>query len=242
MKRILSIIFVCLLCCTCAIADTVVIDLDNTSIEELQAVRALIDRRIAEMSDIADEPDASYILSGTGTDIRNIDVTLAPLSRVVFTCADGDAKYTITVNGEDQKWLSAAGYFESATAISRIMVQAQDPWTIDVSPIGFIDTPFISGSGNYVSDRFTISSPSIIRVTFDYTAGGGNYWNESCSLVLYTIDSKGAVHTDYLISSEQVYEGKTITVDAIVDVDDDIQHCFWGVKCNSKIKWSISAK
>lgn len=217
-------------------------DLDNASIEDLQAARTLIDKRIAELTQLVYQIDDSYVISGAGTEIREVNVSLVPLSRFVFSCADGDAEYTITVNGEDQKWISEAGYFETEALISRLMVQAQAPWTIDVSPIGNIDTPYISGTGNYVSDCFTIDSPSIVSVIFDYTAGGGNYWNEPCSLLLYMIDVNGNVHTDYLISNEDVYEGKTITVDAIIDVDEDITRCFWGIKCNGRIKWSLSSK
>lgn len=242
MKRFLSLFVLCLLLCSIAIADTVTVELDTASIEELMEARSLIDRRIAELSQDVTPESNPFILRGSGTEILQVNMTLEPLSRFVFICADDDAEYTITLNGEDKKWLSEAEYFETKSEISRVMVQSQEPWTIDVSPIGHIDTPFISGNGNYVSDRFVIDSPSIVSVTFDYTAGGGNYWNERCSLVLYKIDSNGSVHADYLVSSEEVYEGKTITVDAMVDIDDNTQHCFWGINCNSKIKWAISDK
>ena len=242
MKRFLFVFVLCLLFCSFAIADTVIVDLDTASVEELRDARSLIDKRIAELSQSESTESNAFILSGTGTEIREVNMTLEPLSRFVFTCADDNAEFTITINGEDKKWLPEVDCFDTKAEISRVMVQSKKPWTINTSPIGYSDTSFISGNGNYVSDRFSIDSPSIVSVTFDYTAGGGNYWNESCSLILYTIDINGAVHTDYLVSGEQVYEGDTITVDAIVDVDDNVQYCIWGIDCHSKIKWTISDK
>lgn len=243
MKKAFCIMLMIVLAVPCfASADVLADGWEDEGVDELKAARKLIDQRIAELSMSGVERPEGYVISGNGTEIRDMSMTLHPLSRFVFTCKDADAEYTITVNGEEKRWISKAGYFNTETEISRILIQSKEPWTIDVSPIGFIDTPFISGNGNNVSDRFVIDSPSIVTVTFDYTAGGGNYWNERCSLILYKVNKDGSVDTDYLISSEEVFEGKTITLDAIVNIEDGIQYCFWGVTCNSKIKWSITAK
>ena len=242
MRRILSIVLFLTLLWSVAIADVLTIDLETATIEELKEAKQAIDHRISELSQPAANQDNSYTVEGKGTDIRPVNISLVPLSRFLFTCSDGEASYTVTVNGEEKKWIGPVSYFETATDISNIMVQSKSPWHFDFSPIGYVDSPFIAGNGNYVSDRFMISSPSIISVTFDYSAGGGNYWNENCSLVIYEVDDTGSVTPHYLISAEQVYEGKSITLEAIVNLDNQSSYAFWGVQCNSKIKWSITAK
>ena len=242
MKKIAYVLMLLVLGCSVAIADTLTIDLDNASLDELMSGKRTIDQRINELNRSVQSSGEEYILKGNGTEIRAVDITLAPLSRFVFTCADPDAEYTLTVNGEEKDWISESSYFATESTISTIMVQSKKPWQLELSPIGFIDTPFITGAGNFISDRFIIDSPSIVTVTFDYSSGNGNYWNEFCSLVLYSVDEKGTVSAHYLVSGEQVYEEESITLDVIVNLDNQAQYCFWGVKCNSKIKWSIAAK
>lgn len=242
MKRIVCFLMLLTLTSSIAFADTLTVDLDTASLEELIEAKRIIDQRITELNQSAQTISDNYILQGDGTEIRKVDISLEPLSRFVFTCPDGDAEYTITVNGEEKRWISKSSYFETASTITNIMVQSKMPWQLDLSPIGFTDSPFITGNGNYISDRFVIDTPSIVSVTFDYSSGGGNYWNENCYLVLYSVDANGSVSSHYLISGEQVYEGKSITLDVIVNLDDQTQFCFWGVQCNSKIKWSIVAK
>lgn len=242
MKKIAYVLMIFALVCSVAIADTLTIDLDNASLDELMNAKRTIDQKINELNRSVQSSDEEYILKGNGTEIRAVDITLAPLSRFVFTSSDPDADYTITVNGEQKDWISKSSFFATESTISTVMVQSKKPWQLDLSPIGFIDTPFISGAGNFISDRFIIDSPSIVTVTFDYSSGNGNFWNESCWLVLYSVDAKGSVSTNYLVSGEQVYEEESITLDVIVNLDSQAQYCFWGVQCNSKIKWSIAAK
>lgn len=242
MKKIAYTLMLFALVCSVAIADTLTIDLDNASLEELMDAKRTIDQKINEINTSMQSTDEEYILTGDGTEIRTVNIALEPLSRYVFTCADGDAKCTINVNGKDIRWSSRINCFSTAPTIATVMVQSKEPWQLELSPIGFTDTPFMTGNGNFVSDRFTIDSPSIVTVTFDYSSGGGNYWNERCTLILYSVDAKGVASAHYLVSEEQVYSNESITLDVIVNLDNQAQYCFWGVQCNSKIKWSIAAK
>lgn len=243
MKRLVAVLLMIVLTIPCvASADVLADGWENSELEELLDAQIQIAQHIARLSDTDGGTIDDFLLTGEGTEIRDVNLTLPPLSRFIFVSSDPDAEYTITVNGEDKKWILKADYFETEAQISRIMVQSKDAWAMSFEPIGFSDTPFISGNGNFVSDRFVIGSPAIVTVTFDYTSGGGNYWNEHCSFVIFSVDSEGAVKRKYLLSGEEVYSEKAASFDVIIDLDDDVQYCFWGVICNSKIKWSITAK
>ena len=90
MKKIAYVLMLLVLGCSVALADTLTIDLDNASLDELMSAKRTIDQRINELNRSVQSSGEEYILKGNGTEIRAVDITLAPLSRFVFTCADPD--------------------------------------------------------------------------------------------------------------------------------------------------------
>ena len=130
MKKIAYVLMLLVLGCSVALADTLTIDLDNASLDELMSAKRTIDQRINELNRSVQSSGEEYILKGNGTEIRAVDITLAPLSRFVFTCADPDAEYTLTVNGEEKDWISESSYFATESTISTIMVQSKKPWQL----------------------------------------------------------------------------------------------------------------
>ena len=238
MKRtaVLFMLLVFILISAQSYADVLTIDLEQATMEELLAARDAVDQAIAEKSK-TDE----YTIRGQGTETQTVDFVLPPLSRLVIKSNDSFVHCSyLTADGKEGSAWDGSGYFEDTISISQISVESKKPWILQVSVIEETDDPFISGHGNEISDRFSLPESKKINVTFDYTAGGGSLWNEKCSLTLFSVDEFGVVHPQYIVQSEIVYEGKTTSIDAVIQPDPFAVSYFWRVKCNNRISWTIS--
>lgn len=236
MKKLFCLVLVGLLSISCvAFADTITIDLDTASIEELETAKDAIEARIAELKAVAITPaDEIYITRGNGTQILNDFIEPSTISRFVVTA---DTKFIVTYNKMNiQLTVKSIGcnyadFIDCTDGFSQVMIESQGEWAIDYSPLKRTYSPYMSGNGSYVTDYFAIKTPAIVTFTVE-----GDY--SLCHVSQYSIDENGKVHLvgtpiDQYISGQE-------TFDIIVkSKKDNAQYFFFEINCHDDVKWSI---
>ena len=241
-KLVLCLLVFSLLFSPTAIADVVTIDLDDATVEELKAARDSIDKRLNEAW-LANAPavDDSFIITGKGTQIlKGVDMA-ENVSRIVATC-DDDIKVTYytdsnsrTYNGSFQSAMCFADCVSQPLSISSIMVETSGNWTIDLSPIKTMPSPFVSGIGACVSDSFTVTPPCIVHITLTRGLYGG-----------YNHVSLWKIHTNGRTSAETMLDNVLFTdkkeFDVIIKPEEDVSAYFWVINCPVDTTWEITAR
>ena len=236
MKRFLLLLLAMIAFSTVSLADPITIDLDSASIGELSAVRSAIDAKISDIA-LASAPDTSgiYLLSGKGTQILDGITLSSDLSRFVVT--SNDAKVTYYAGDESNTLTCSDGgtytYFENPTEIQTIMVESSSEWKIDASPIGWMDSPYITGNGVYISDRFEVTPPVIVTIKINHNSRRG--WS---NVALSKVKSDGSVYTEWIAN----YIKSPTTIDAIIKPEKNVVSYFWRFNCPDSVEWSITAK
>lgn len=232
MKKFFVLLLTLVIFFPSALADTITVDLDNATPEELQAARDAIDARLAEIrSASAPIVDDDYIIRGSGIEIlTNVEVK-ASLSR--FNVHYTDEASVSCFNGDNELYIH--DYIEHPQTIPMMIVESQEDWYIDISPIETMDSPYISGIGSYTSDLFVVTPPSIVSITLRDIAGYFNYTDVN----LYYVDKTGSVHIeDWVIQSDLAPE----QIDYIIKPNSDAVAWFWVIRCSDNVEWSITAK
>lgn len=233
MKQILAIVLVLLAITGCAFADTISVDLNSATEEELKVARDAIDAKLMEIR-LANAPktDASYIIKGSGTQIlTNVEIK-AELSRFNIHDADEVAVSCYDNNGER---LYIYDYIGGPQTIPMIMIESEKEWYIDISPIGSIDSPYISGNGSYTSDLFSVVPPMIVTVTIEDKKGYFNYTD----IKLYYVDDAGKAHIESYAAQSVLPDKK---IDYIIKPNKNAVAWFWVIECAEAVEWSITAK
>lgn len=238
MKKLLCLVLVGLLSISpLAFADTITIDLDAASIEELETAKDAIDARIAELKAVTVAPAEMYITRGNGTQILNDFKEPSTVSRFVVTA---DSKFIVTYNKMNiQLTVKSIGcnyadFIDRSDGFSQVMIETQGEWVIDYSPLKRTASPCMSGNGSYVTDYFTIKTPAIVTFTVK-----GDY--SRCHVSQYSIDENGKIH---LVGTpiDQYVSGQE-TFDVIVKSNkDNAQYYFFEINCHDDVKWSITEK
>lgn len=233
MKRILALVLVLMAFAGCAFADTVSVDLNSATEEELKIARDAIDAKLMEIRlSNAPKMDASYIIHGNGTQIlTNVEIN-AELSRFNIHDANEVDVSCYDANGER---LFIFDYIKGQQTIPMIMVESEKDWFIDVSPLGTIDSPYISGQGSYTSDLFVAVPPTIVTITIEDKKGYSNYTD----INLYYVDKAGEVHIEDWVAQKK-YSSQRF--DYIIKPNNEAAAWFWVIDCSDHVKWSITAK
>lgn len=236
MKRFFLLILTLMAFPPASLADLITIDLDSASIDELSAARSAIDAKISDIA-LASAPDKSgiYLLSGKGTQILDGITLSSNLSRFVVTSNDAKVTY---YSGDESNTLTCSDggtytYFEKPTEIQAIMVESSSEWKIDASPIGWMDDPYITGSGIFISDRFEVQPPVIVTISINHDRRRG--WS---NVALSKVKSDGSVYTEWIAN----YVKSPTTIDAIIKPEKDVVSYFWRFNCPESVEWSITAK
>lgn len=245
MKRILAMILVLLAITGCAFADTISVDLNSATEEELKIARDAIDAKLMEIRLAnATTLDDTYLIKGNGTQILNSFELTAPISRFVATC-DKDTKVTLYIDGKDspntygeygESQSSYSSYFVNPHTITSMMVESQGNWEFDFSPLVMMDSPYTSGTGSYVTDMFTVSPPCIVTFSFRTSR-----YSQLCSVVLHSIDTNGKIGYESVIPWG-TYVSDSDSFDIIIKPEPNIAAYFWEISCSADVDWKISAK
>lgn len=240
LKRIFLFLLSLMLFVPCAFADTVTVDLDTATVDELKAARDTIDVRLAEIR-IANAPDVdnSFIVSGNGTQILDGFDIVADFSRFSATC-DDDIKVTYYYNNTSRSFDHAsrmcfAWCIDEPISITSVMVESTGNWSVDFSPISTMDSPYTTGVGSYVTDRFSVTPPCIVRITLE----AGDYYDYT-NVTLWKIHSDGRTSTENMVYNEIIIDEESF--DVIIKPEKDIVSYFWMINCPVDTNWSITAK
>lgn len=242
MKKLFCLVLVVLLSISpVAFADTITIDLDAASIEELEAAKDAIDARIVELSNNDTVVDGETItLTGSGTKILDGFEIDAQLTKFIASCtedtkitwytADGNSS-TYGKYGESQKSYSTLIKFP--ITITTIMIESQGEWQFTFSPIGAMVSPCCAGTGSFISDAFQVSPPHIAHITLTCDT------YELCSVSLRSIRKNGTLGYEEVIPWGTRVHGTT-TYDVIIKPEKDVVFYIWEVSCPPNVSWSIS--
>lgn len=232
MKKFFVFLLALIICSSVAIADTITVNLDSATADELKAARDSIDARLAEIrSEKAPTVDDGYIIKGKGTQIiSNVEIK-AELSR--FNVHYKNEATVSCFNGNEELFIY--DYIDQPQVIPMIIVESQEDWYIDVSPIGTMDSPYISGKGSYTSDLFVVTPPTFVTVTLRDQVGYFNYANVD----LYYVDSMGEVWIEDWVVDTALAPAQ---IDYIIKPKSDVVAWFWSIDCSDNVEWTIAAK
>lgn len=241
MKKLLCLVLVGLLSLSpVAFADTITIDLDAASIEELETAKDAIDARIAELKAVTVAPaDEMYITRGRGTQILNDFKEPSTVSRFVVT-ADSSFKVSYNQWSFDSNARCYIECFDHTDDIPQVMIETQGKWMIDYSPLEKAASPYMTGKGAYVTDYFTANTPQIVTFTIQCD---GRYGGRGTSLTLYGIDSNKCInYIDRLITYEHISGIESFDVIIKQGYHKDIDFYFFAIDCPANASWSITEK
>ena len=232
MKRLISLFVILSLLCSVACAEVVTVNLASATEEQLLKARDAIDARLAEIR-LADAPviDESCIIRGKGMEILT-DVEVKNIISRFNVHSKGDVTVSC-YNGNERLYLH--DYIAGAQTIPMIIVEADEEWYIDFSPIGKMDSPYISGKGSYTSDVFVVSPPTIVTITLSQTAGYFDYTN----INLRYVDKNGGC---WIADTVMQLALAPQCIDYIIKPEEDAVMWFWTIDCSDNIEWSITAK
>lgn len=241
LKRIVAFLLSMLLIVPVAYADTVTVDLDIATIEELQAARDAIDARLAEiLSSTLSSNGDRFTLTGTGTQIlEGVDLPYSPAR--LFVKSDKEIKVTLcsdggnhTYDGGNSSGYQLAYVIDKQQPISSIIVETQGNWSLEISPIEFVEQLSTSGSGSNVTDAFFAAPPAIVSISFS----GGRYLGYTY-IYLYKIHSDGSVTSEKWMWQDFMPDGK---FDYVIKPEEKINAYFVHIRCPHDTQWEISVK
>lgn len=225
-----------------AFADTVNIDTETASIEQLLEAHSTISNAILQKEE---KPaiDDSFVISGSGTQILDGFSLDSYLSRFVVTCNDAIKVTYYTENDsrtyDDSRHYGCFGtYIVAPDPFTSIMVESAGEWTIDMSPIARMAGSFASGIGPYITDCFITTPPKIVTIKCS-----GHKYGAYLQVTLYKITNDGRILSETAIDYGNVYVlDEPVEYDVIIKPEEDIWAYFWKVDCAVDAEWSISEK
>lgn len=239
MKRFFCIFLALLtLAASPALAQTLTIDLETATIEELTAAQTQIGDRISQLRAAAAPAAEAIVLTGSGTSILSgVEVATVPARLTI------EGKVKLTLSGEyDHTFNYAQESFACDVLTSaetfEALVEGAGDWTITIEPIKDGGSIVASGVGPWVSDFFPLESASILTIKAD--ASGMDALLSNVIVQLYqplryidTYNPKSL--TNDLITAT----GDAFAADVIAKPDEAGALCFWHVKVAPGVAWSI---
>ena len=242
MKKLLAVILAFSLLGSVAFAETITVDLDTATIEELTAAQSAIGDRISELR-AAEAPEGETIsLSGTGTAIQSgVTVTQVPARvtvtgpvEVTFTGGDYDLSFNLWQNDFSCEQLTDAGTYD-------LLIEGEGDWTIQIEPLKDGGTLECSGIGPYVTDFFPLSSATIVHCTMD--ASGVDAWSASLYTYLgYQYEGFDSWTYDTVVGDYASSDSFTVEGDGIIKPVKGRDRYFWIIDVPEDASWSISLK
>lgn len=244
MKKLLALVLALLLVAASAAAETITLNLETATLEELQAAQTAIGERISQLRAAAAPAGEAITLTGTGTAILSaVEVVQIP-ARVTVAGA-----VKVTLSGG--KWgdhifnsfAKAEGSCDVLTdaATFDALVEGTGDWSITIEPLKDGGTLALSGVGPYVSDFFPLDAATIVHAVMD--ASGTDAWSATLQLHMghqfSNIDAwdSDKVAGDILFAAPLKVEG-----DGIVKPTGTRTQYYWIVDVPAGAAWSIAVK
>lgn len=243
MKKLLVLVVVLCLLVPVALADTLTLDLDTASVEELEAAQSAISDRISELRSASEPAEEDIMLSGTGTTIKTgVEVKWVP-ARVTVT---GAVKVTLAGGQYDLGFNSYQAEYAcdvlTDPATYDVLVEGEGDWAILIEPLREGAAMEMSGSGPYVTDFFPIPAATIVHAVMDATALE-DLGVASLYLSLgYQYDSIEAWTEDTVIGDTLFSVPLRLEKDAIVKPTGDRTQYYWIIDVPIGTEWSITRK
>lgn len=241
MKKFLVFLLALLLLTPSVFADTVTVDLDTATAEELQVARDAIDARLAEVR-ASDLPAAGdkFTITGKGTQIlEGVDLCYSPAR--LFVKSSEEIKVTLCSDGRNSTYdgINSSRYqfayvLQKQQSISSIIVETQGEWLLELSPIEMTEQLPTNGMGSHVTNCFSVVPPSIISITFnDGRYGGYTY------ISLYKIYANNSISYDQWMQQDIVSDE---TFDYVIKPEENVKAYFIRISCPHDTQWEIKAK
>ena len=244
MRKVLGVLLALLfLLPAAAFANTITVNLEEATLEELQTAQAAIQERMDVL--LADQPGQGDVicLTGTGTTIlKDVNILFYPARMHILS----ENRMTVTLTGGPYEM---AYYIEYSPAVRvltfggtfTLLIEAEGDWTIEFSPIeegGYCEA---AGSGAYVGDFFELTEPMVFTASFDganLPAGVYDYMELNFFKQFEYGDEWGYDNPFY----DDLETGEFVSKDFIVKPTTGHKRYFWQVVCNPYVTWTIRPK
>ena len=243
MKKILALVLILCMLAPAALADTLTVDLDTASMEELQTAQSAISDRISELRAASAPAQEDIMLSGTGTTIQSgVEVMQVP-ARVTVT---GTVKVTLTGGEYDHEYNGYQEEYSSDVltdaATYDTLVEGEGDWAILIEPLKDGSTLEMTGSGPYVTDFFSLPAATIVHVVMDATSLD-DLWAASLYLSVGHQYENLDVWTDDTVVGDSLFSAPyKLEGDAIVKPTGDRTQYYWIIDVPIGTEWSITVK
>jgi hypothetical protein len=242
MKKLLAVLLAFALLGSSAFAETLTIDLETASIDELTAAQTTIGNRISELRAAQTPAGKNITLSGNGTSIQSgVEVTQIPARvvvkgpvKVTFTGGDYDLTFNTWQAEESCETITDAGTYE-------LLIEGDGDWTISIEPLKEGGTLECSGTGPYVSDFFPLTSSTIVHCLLDASALGE--WSASLYVSIgYQYEGYDYWTYDTVVGDTIFTDPLTLEGDGIIKPVRERDQYYWIIDVPLGTTWSISVK
>lgn len=241
LKRFFLFLLSLVLFTPAALADTITIDLDIATTEELQAALDAISARLTEIrtSGLPASGD-KFSLTGKGTQLlEGIDLCYSPAR--LFVKSSEEIKVTLcsddrnrTYDGRNNSDYQFAYVIDKQQTISTIIVETQGEWALELSPIEPTEQIAANGSGSSITDYFYVTPPRIVSISFSDGRYGGH-----TDIYLYKIHANNSVSYDEWMWQDIVFDE---TFEYVIKPEDNVKAYFIRICCPHDTQWEITAK
>ncbi len=223
-----------------AFADTVTVNLDTATVEELQAARDAIDARLAEIrASVLPAVGVKFAFTGKGTQLlEGVDLCYSPArlfakssEEIKVTLCSDDSNRTYDGHSSDYQF---AYVIEEQQSISAIIVETHGEWTLELSPIESTEQIAANGSGSCITGYFHASPPQIVSITFNDGWYGGY-----TDIYLYKIHANNSVSYDEWMWQDIVFDD---TFDYVIKPESNVKAYFIRICCPHDTQWEIKTK
>lgn len=232
-----------------ALADTLSIDLDTATYDELADARDQITARMDELLAAQATPAPAEATdgvhySGEGTAIIN-DVQL-PYDYNVLMYNSGVMTGYKLMDGSDNQLSYCIGrqYYDivGGPGTGRLLVEGQDAWTLDVAPLAAASAlTATEGTGSYASPVFALDTDIIINLHVVDPDGTNDIGDAlSVNLTLYALKGDGKLGADHVIIGGSLSEDGTYDADVILSPVDGATGYALVLNARPTYTWTIT--
>lgn len=241
MKKWLVLLCALLMASSAALADSLTIDLDSATNDELRDARDVINQCLAQRNQNPETADGELAWQGDGNlEIGAFSCDAALYRAVIYVNAP--TTFTVTAEGETSESeirQSVSYYGEGPLVCDGMSVQASMYWSLHISPIVEGGTVLEEGNGPLVGNLFTLNQPVKLRLKATYP---DQDWLQFSSreVVIHLV---GMTRIGTLEETEvlraTLAPGDTATQEFALLPDSRYQRYFWHCDCLGDVQWSI---
>ena len=241
MKKVLALLCALLLTASTAQADTLTVDLDSATNDELRAARDAIDQCLAQRNLNPETADGEKIWRGDGDLEIGAFSCNAALCRILIY-VNSPTTFATTSEGETYETVISQDiceYAKDAVACEGISVKADMPWSLHISPIVEGGTVLDEGAGLFVGNLFTLNQPVYLRLKATWPDQDWmQFGSRDVAISLVGITRLGEMEEmEELQGILQI--GDTATQEVTLLPDSRYTRYFWKCDCPTDVQWSI---